>query len=87
MGQSERGDRLGEGHTVSTIWSCLAAHAAVLHIDGIERRALPESTSACSIAAAADHPMTEDFPEPRWCRIRATTILPEAALLRPAIRS
>ena len=27
-------------HTASTIWSCLAAHAAVLHSDGIERRAL-----------------------------------------------
>ncbi len=26
-------------HTSSTIWSCLAAHAAVLHADGIERRA------------------------------------------------
>lgn len=24
--------------TVSTIWSCLAAHAAALHLDGIERR-------------------------------------------------
>ncbi len=29
-----------EHHTVSTIWSCLAAHAAVLHLDGIERRPL-----------------------------------------------
>lgn len=25
-------------HTVSTIWSCLAAHASVLHLDGIARR-------------------------------------------------
>ena len=25
-------------HTSSAIWSCLAAHAAVLHLDGIERR-------------------------------------------------
>lgn len=25
-------------NTVSTVWSCLAAHAAVLHLDGIERR-------------------------------------------------
>ena len=29
-------------NTVSTIWSCLAAHAAVLHIDGIQRCRLPE---------------------------------------------
>ena len=27
-----------ETHTVSTVWSCLAAHAAVLHFDGIGRR-------------------------------------------------
>jgi homoserine O-succinyltransferase/O-acetyltransferase len=27
-------------NTRSTIWSCLAAHAAVLHLDGIERRRL-----------------------------------------------
>jgi homoserine O-succinyltransferase len=29
-------------NTASAIWSCLAAHAAVLHDDGIERRALKE---------------------------------------------
>jgi homoserine O-succinyltransferase len=29
-------------HTASTILSCLAAHAAVLHLDGVERRPLPE---------------------------------------------
>lgn len=28
-------------NTRSTIWSCLAAHAAVLHLDGIKRRKLP----------------------------------------------
>ena len=27
-------------HTISTIWSCLAAHGAVQHLDGIGRRAL-----------------------------------------------
>ena len=29
-----------QDHTRSTIWSCLAAHAAVLHLDGIERQRL-----------------------------------------------
>jgi homoserine O-succinyltransferase/O-acetyltransferase len=29
-------------HTTASIWSCLAAHAAVLELDGIERRRLPE---------------------------------------------
>jgi homoserine O-succinyltransferase len=34
-----------EHNTVSTIWSCLAAHAAVLHLDGIARRRLPQKRS------------------------------------------
>jgi homoserine O-succinyltransferase/O-acetyltransferase len=34
-----------EEHTLSTIWSCLAAHAAVLHRDGICRHALPAKLS------------------------------------------
>jgi homoserine O-succinyltransferase len=29
-----------KANTISTIWSCLAAHAAVLHLDGIEREKL-----------------------------------------------
>lgn len=29
-------------HTVASIWSCLAAHGAVLKMDGIERQRLPE---------------------------------------------
>ena len=29
-------------HTSSAIWSCLAAHAAVLHLDGVERRAFKQ---------------------------------------------
>ena len=31
-----------EHNTASTLWSCLAAHAAVLHLDGIARHRLPE---------------------------------------------
>ena len=31
--------------TVSTLFSCLAAHAAVLHLDGVNRRALPKKLS------------------------------------------
>jgi len=34
-----------EHNTISTIWSCLAAHAAVLHLDGIERRRLTDKRS------------------------------------------
>jgi homoserine O-succinyltransferase/O-acetyltransferase len=32
-------------HTISTIWSCLAAHAAVLYLDGIRRRRLAQKLS------------------------------------------
>lgn len=32
-------------HTVSTIWSCLAAHAATLHLTGLERRRMPQKLS------------------------------------------
>ena len=42
-------------HTASTIWSCLAAHAAVLHSDGIVRRPLQEKLSGvfdCDAVAA-----------------------------------
>lgn len=34
-----------ETHTATSLWSCLAAHAAVLHLSGIERRPLPEKLS------------------------------------------
>lgn len=39
-------------HTASALLSCLAAHAAVLHLDGIERRRLPMKRSgvfACKV--------------------------------------
>ncbi|HWG07024.1 MAG TPA: homoserine O-succinyltransferase [Beijerinckiaceae bacterium] len=32
-------------NTISSIWSCLAAHAAVLHLDGIGRQRLPNKLS------------------------------------------
>jgi homoserine O-succinyltransferase/O-acetyltransferase len=34
-----------EANTRSAIWSCLAAHAAVLHLDGIERQRLTQKCS------------------------------------------
>ena len=48
-------------NTSSTIWSCLASHAAVLHADGIER--LPIGEKLCGVfdcAPAGSHPMTID---------------------------
>jgi homoserine O-succinyltransferase len=44
--------------TASTIWSCLAAHAAVLHDDGIERRPLKEKRfGVFDFDVAAPHPL------------------------------
>jgi homoserine O-succinyltransferase len=39
-----------EANAVSTVWSCLAAHAAVLHLDGIRRR--PRATKLSGVFAA-----------------------------------
>jgi len=55
-----------EDHTVSAIWSCLAAHAAVLHTDGIVRRALCEKlVGVFECVKAADHAIVLGVP-PRW---------------------
>lgn len=54
-----------EENTRSSMWSCLAAHAAVRHIDGIERQPLREKCSGVlDCAKVADHPLTQDMPSP-----------------------
>jgi homoserine O-succinyltransferase/O-acetyltransferase len=54
-----------EANTRSTIWSCLAAHAAVLHLDGIERRRLDAKCSGVyPCFKAADDWLTGDIPSP-----------------------
>jgi homoserine O-succinyltransferase len=56
-----------EDHTTSTIWSCLAAHAAVLHWDGIQRRPLSEKLSGVfECAKVADHEIVSGS-APQWC--------------------
>jgi len=53
-------------HTISTVWSCLAAHAAVLHLDGIERRRLPRKLSGVfGCVKRADHSVVAGI-NPRW---------------------
>jgi homoserine O-succinyltransferase/O-acetyltransferase len=52
-------------NTRSTIWSCLAAHAAVLHLDGIERHRLGEKCSGVfDCSKAADDWLTRDIRSP-----------------------
>ncbi len=52
-------------NTRSTIWSCLAAHAAVLHLDGIERRRLPAKCHGVfDCERVADDVLTRQSPVP-----------------------
>lgn len=51
------------GTGTPAIWSCLAAHAAVLHLDGIERRRLGEKISGVfSCTKMCEHPLTSSLP-------------------------
>jgi homoserine O-succinyltransferase len=53
-------------HTSSAIWSCLAAHAAVFHLDGVERRPRGEKIFGIfDSVKAADHALVADF-QPLW---------------------
>lgn len=48
---------------VPTLFSCLAAHAAVLHLDRIERRPLPAKRSGVYVCTVvADHPLLAGMP-------------------------
>jgi homoserine O-succinyltransferase len=55
-----------EDNTISTIWSCLAAHAAVLHIDGIQRQVLIDKLSGVfECVKTADHTLVAGSPH-QW---------------------
>jgi len=54
-----------KNNTRSTIWSCLAAHAAVLHLDGIERQQLETKCSGIyDCINAYPHWLTQGLPSP-----------------------
>jgi homoserine O-succinyltransferase/O-acetyltransferase len=76
-----------EEHTISTIWSCLAAHAAAHYLDGVERQ--PLAGKLCGVfdcEKATDHPLVDGGP-PRWCVPHSRyNELPEAALVRAGYR-
>jgi homoserine O-succinyltransferase len=68
-------------NTYSAVWSCLAAHAAVLHMDGIARRPLGDKRfGVFECRRVAHHPLTVNvpprirMPHSRWNEI------PEEAL-------
>lgn len=60
-------------NTYSTVWSCLAAHAAILHMDGIGRRKSDEKNfGVFECAHVSAHPLTQGLsprfhvPHSRW---------------------
>jgi len=70
-----------EQHTAASVWSCLAAHSAVLHLDGIERRRLTEKR--CGVyehAILPGHPLLEGvsapmhMPHSRWNELSAEAL-------------
>jgi homoserine O-succinyltransferase/O-acetyltransferase len=70
-----------ERNTVSTVLSCLAAHAGVLHSDGIPRCPLPdkqfgvfESTKACEHELTRHAPRLMRFPHSRWNEVRQDSL-------------
>jgi homoserine O-succinyltransferase len=70
-----------ERNTVSTFLSCLAAHAAVLHVDGIRRHALSErSFGVFDHIAMANHPLARglpsslSIPHSRWNEVRGDAL-------------
>ncbi len=69
-------------NTISTVWSCLAAHAAVLHLDGIERVPLREKRiGVFDCDRFGDHPLTQDLPSrpavphARWNELSEDTLV------------
>jgi homoserine O-succinyltransferase/O-acetyltransferase len=70
-----------ETNTASTILSCLAAHAGVLHSDGIERHSLADKQfGVFDFARVGYHDLTDGtaepvrFPHSRWNEVRADAL-------------
>jgi homoserine O-succinyltransferase len=68
--------------TVSTIWSCLAAHAAVLHLDGIQRiRSERKHSGIYPCTRVSDHviatgvPLQFRCPHSRWNGLREADVM------------
>jgi homoserine O-succinyltransferase len=66
-----------ENHTLSTVLSCLAAHAGVLHSDGLDRHRLGEKQfGVFDERKVSNHPLVSrisdlvPFPHSRWNEVR-----------------
>jgi homoserine O-succinyltransferase len=74
--------RWAEYNTKSTLLSCLAAHASVLHSDRIERHPLDDKKFGLfNDARVVDHPLTSGtpahmpFPHSRWNEVREEALV------------
>jgi homoserine O-succinyltransferase/O-acetyltransferase len=70
-----------ESNTVSTVLSCLAAHAGVLYSDGVGRHRLPDKQfGVFDFEKSASHPLTVNsgdrvrFPHSRWNEVRGAEL-------------
>jgi homoserine O-succinyltransferase/O-acetyltransferase len=67
--------------TSSTILSCLAAHASVLHCDGIRRHPLPDKKFGVFKATISEHSLmshaadTVRFPHSRWNEVKENELI------------
>jgi homoserine O-succinyltransferase len=53
-------------NTISSVWSCFAAHAAVFRLDHISRKRLPQKLSGMyQCMPATEHPLLSEFPD-QW---------------------
>jgi homoserine O-succinyltransferase/O-acetyltransferase len=76
-----------EDHTTSTVWSCLAAHAAVLHRDGICRHMLPQKLSGVfDCATVTDHTIIAATPSCWQIPHSRCNDVPEEALVSRGYR-
>ena len=75
-----------EDHTVSTVWSCLASHAAVYRLDGIERQPLDgKMFGVFGCEKATEHALVEGLARRLVPHSRYNTVS-EAALERAGYR-
>jgi homoserine O-succinyltransferase len=76
-----------EHNTISTIWSCLAAHAAVLHLDGVERHPLPEKCfGVFGCERVTEDPLLAGAPSPTFVTHARCNDLHESELLSHGYR-
>jgi homoserine O-succinyltransferase/O-acetyltransferase len=76
-----------EDHTSTSIWSCLAAHAAVEHLDGVRRLRLASKCCGVFEHSVTPHALTDGLesplltPQSRWNELRADALSDAGYLL------